>query len=814
MRIIKAAFTAVTLTLVLIASDRTQTHVVVPAEAPPASAQGPAWRFQLEEATISDVHRAIQEGQITCKGVVQGYIDRARAYNGTSNKLVTEDMAPEILPDYAEYKAAVGATASLKDGDPKKTPPIEFGRMEPTASDPEVQQQYGMTVGIPNAGQLRALGMINIRGERSVTCKGVCDQKEGRPENCPKVCDMFSKLPDALERAGELDTQYGRNPDLAALPMYCIPFSFKDPFDTMDMRSTGGGDTRYDMDFPARDQTLVAQLRKKGAIIYAKANTTEYNGRGGNPGGINFPTKVLPSTLGYQRSTWAGNPSNSYDTTRAASIGSSSGSGVSVGANLAMCSLCEETGASCRGPSNHNSAALILPHKAMLSFHGGAIGASIYQDRAGIVCRTVIDSTKVLDALKDPVNGYYDPRDIFTTVPRSSVSEKPYMQAIAAGAPGSLKGMRIGIVREFMIKHAKADEPIVDAAAAEMKTMLAKHLGATLVESVPKGWADDPEVENMTTSFDQAIAALTPVLYPEILYRLTPDGKPEFPEFAAKIEPTEFAPGKVFGTGTMQPVDWMIRWAEGLEPHPSNLNVRTIIGSAGARTFRFHITQYLQRRAKDWADKGYTETVVDFPTLNSRSKFWGDDQRAAFKNWEQVRDLRNAFGTRQGIPEQIQNRELLRRVIMKVMQENKLDVMIQLHSSLPPGKIGMAPEPPVNDRSPSYAFGPNAGITEVLIPAGYVRTAYDATFELATDANGRKYYRGKSSTTPTAIPAPGLPFSINFWSEPGMEHLTLKAASAYQAASRRRIPPPAFGPLSTSNRDKTTRPTAVSQRNQ
>jgi amidase len=794
----RIALVAGVMALVALVGDRARGHA--PAGAgegggSQAAAGAAPFQFQLEEATIADVHRGIQEGQITCKGLVQAYVNRARAYNGVSNKIVTEDMAPQYLPNYAEYKAAVEATASLPDGDPRKTPPIEFGRMEPTASDPEVQQQYGMTVGIPNAGQLRAMGMLNIRGERTVTCKGACDRKEGRPGTCPKVCSELAKLPDALERAAELDAQYGRKPDLAKLPMYCIPFSFKDPFDTMDMRSTGGGDTRYDIDFPARDQTLVAQLRAKGAIIYAKANTTEYNGRGGNPGGKNYPTKVLPSTLGYQRSTWAGNPSNSYDTTRAASIGSSSGSGVSVGANLVMCSLCEETGASCRGPSNHNSAALILPHKSLISFHGGSIGASIYQDRAGIVCRTVADSAKVLDALKDPVNGYYDPRDIFTTVARSSVLSEPYAKQLAPGTAGSLKGMRIGIMREFMIKHAKADEPIVDAAAAEMKRVLVQHLGATLVETTPPGWVDDPEIENMKVSFDQALAQIAPVLYPEILYRLTASGEPEFPDFAAKIEPTEFAPGVIRGTGTMQPVDWMIRWAEGLEPTPKNLNMRSIVGSAGARTFRFHIPQYLARRAKDWADRGYTETVVDFRTLNPRSKFWGDDQRAAFRNWEEVRDLRNVPGARQGIPEQIQNRELLRRVIVKVLQENKLDLMIQLHSALPPGKIGLAPEPSVNDRSPSYAFGPNAGITEILIPAGYVQTVYDPTFQLITDKNGRKVYVGKTSTTPTTVPGPGLPFSINFWSEPGMEHLTLKAASAYQAASRRRVPPPMFGPL-------------------
>ena len=136
--------------------------------------------------------------------------------------------------------------------------------------------------------------------------------------------------------------------------------------------------------FPARDHVLVEQLRNKGAIIFAKAVNTEYNGRAGDPGGRNKPDKVLPSTLGYQRSTWAGNPSNPYDTTRSASLGSSSGSGVSVSANLVMASLGEETRASCRGPSNHNAVALILPHKAMLGFDGGAIGADIYCDRTGI----------------------------------------------------------------------------------------------------------------------------------------------------------------------------------------------------------------------------------------------------------------------------------------------------------------------------------------------------------------------------------------------------------------------------------------------
>src|SRR5205814_4559309 len=291
--------------------------------------------------------------------------------------------------------------------------------------------------------------------------------------------------------AAALDARYGTNPPLDELPMYGIVFSFKDPFDTKDMRTTAGDDAAYDIDFPARDHILVERLREKGAIIFAKAVCTEYNGRAGNPGGRHKPDKVWPSTLGYQRSSWGGNPANVYDTTRAASLGSSSGSAVSVSANLVMASLGEETRASTRGPANHNAVALILPHKAMLGFVGGAIGADIYCDRTGILCRALADCAKVLDALRDPVQGYYDPRDPFTTVPRSSILSTRYAShASMPGTPGALAGMRIGVIRESTVhpRDSLTEVPIVTAAAAEIKTILGGRLGATLVESTDPNW--------------------------------------------------------------------------------------------------------------------------------------------------------------------------------------------------------------------------------------------------------------------------------------------------------------------------------------
>jgi len=763
------------------------------------------WRFHLQEATISDVHRAIQEGQITCKGLVQAYVNRAKAFNGVATQLVTLDGKPvAAAPGMVRAGAAlkfptqtIKASSVFPNLDQYIGTPIEFGRMEATASDPSVQQQFGMIMGIANVGQLAALETLNLRGERSATCKGKLDAATGvLPKGAPAACEVLRKLPDAVERAAQLDAQYGKHPDLAALPMYCIPMSFKDSYDTKDMRSTGGGDAHYDIDFPARDHTLVEQLRNKGAIIYAKSVPDEYNARAGDPGGQNKAAAILPATTGYQRSTWGGTPVNPYDTTRAAAIGSSSGSAVSVTANLVMCSLCEETNASCRGPSNHNAQAMILPAKGLISYFGGAIGNDMHNDRAGIQCRTLSDTAKVLDALKDPANGYYDARDVFTTVRRSSFLDQPYASfAQSSGAPGSLKGLRIGIIRESMLVFPgiKADEPIVDAAAKEIKEVLGKQLGATLVESTDPLWPDDPDIENMNPSYTRALTQLLPVIFPDILYRLNESGTPLFPEFAAAIKPTEFAPGKIFGTGTLAPVDYLVGLAEGTIAPPSNLNIRSIQQKPQASTFRFHFQQYAQRRAADWAKLGQQETLLDLQMLNARSKFWGDVQRAAFKNWEQFDNIQYAKGSRQPIDERALLHDLLPRLDMKVMLENHLDLLVRLHTSLPPGKTGGPGEPqPKGDTRGELAMGPNAGLTEVQVPAGFITTVYDSQLALSND---KKRYLSINNNTPTELPAPGLPFSLVFRAEPGREDVLLKVASAYEAASKRRVPPPAFGAL-------------------
>src|SRR5207247_11094959 len=152
----------------------------------------------------------------------------------------------------------------------------------------------------------------------------------------------------------------------------------------------------------------------------------------------------------------------------------------------------------------------------------------------------------VVKSLKVPIYVKYDPRVSFTTVSRTSVLRTSYSRhAQITGTPGALAGLRLGIIRESMVcaPGAKAELPIITAAAKEIKTILGDRLGATLVESSDPLWQRDPDIEAMQSDFRRALARLVPIFMPELLFRLGPDGQPLFKEFAAAIAPTEFMPG-------------------------------------------------------------------------------------------------------------------------------------------------------------------------------------------------------------------------------------------------------------------------------
>ena len=734
-------------------------------------------RFQIEEATIEGIHEAIRDGRISCQGVVQAYVDRARAYNGACTQLVTLDGAP-VPPASGPVRAGsavrfptstVPVSSILPDFDRYSGVPLDLGRMESTLSDPTVQAQYGMVAGVPEAGQVNALSTLNLRGERSVSCKGACDAHPSTgelPADCPAACDAFRRQPDALERAAELDARYGDDPDLAGQPMYCVPLAFKDVYDTKDMRTTTAADIDFALDAPPADATIVDRLRTQGAIIYAKANATEFNGGIGNPGG---PAASTARYLGYaERSTWGGQACNPYDTERSPR-GSSSGSGVAVSANLAVCAFCEQTGGSCKGPASRNGVVSLLTTKGLIPY-GGAVGSNPLVDRAGLNCRTVKDAALVLDALADPALGYFDPRDIYTALPAALASTEPYAGFVVEEAPGDggerpLAGMRIGIVREYMVEHTLNDAAISDRIDAEIKTVLRDALGATLVESRDPLHPDDPAVPDMAYTFQDALAEILPIHLPEYFHKTTRAGALEFAVPGHDVTSTRY----------------LVELAEGDAPLAPNLNLRRVTLSPASRSFAFHIDQYLARRGD--------ERVVDVASLDANTKYFSAAAEAGSANWAVLDDVR-AYGN----TERMQMRAVMQLVLAKVMRENRLDVLVNPENTLPHQKVGGPSEPSVNGRGASGAtqtITALIGAPEIVVPAGFNDVVYEPRFVL--NAAGDRYdavpgYERSALETP-------LPISLMFWAGPGAEAAVLKAASAYEAATRHRVPPPDFGPL-------------------
>jgi amidase len=724
-------------------------------------------KFEIVEATIGGIHNAIKTGETTCTDLVQQYIARAKAYNGICTQLVTEDGEP--VP---------AATGAVRAGSPLEFPtetvaaseifpnfnnytglPMDFGRMEATASDPSVQQQYGMRVGIPDAGQVNALETLNIRGERSVTCKGEYDAHPSTgalPPGAPPGCEEFRQQPDALERAAELDAQYGSNPPLDELPMYCIPMAFKDPWDTKDMRSTANGDANYAMDAAPEDSTIVAQLREKGAIIYAKAGAAEYHGGSGDPGGPATPP--APGSFTGSHSSWSGTACNPYDTTRD-TAGSSSGSAASVATNLVTCSICETTGGSCRSPATWNNVVSLVTTLGLQSF-GGVNPATEWRDRPGVICRTLGDAAIVLDAMKDPERGYFDPRDKYTALPQALISEEPYANFVVGDNNTSLAGMRIGIIREYMLKEVPNQVAISDQFNEEVKSILRDQLGAELVESVDPLYPDDPDVPNMEYTFQDALAEILPL---------------HMPEYFSKTNSTtgelEFAvPGWNVTTR-----EYMAAAAAGEAPLSDKLNMRRVLTLPQDLSFSLVLTEYLLERGD--------ERITNWTTLNDNSKFFSDARRAAMENWESKTNIQSP-----GITEGLKMRYVLNLVINKVMKENNLDALVKPdRATTPPPKIGGASDPTPSSFNPT----PISGIPHIVIPAGFNEIVYEPEFVLS--ANNTEY-ESVTGTVQSLLPHP-MPFSIAFYSGQGEEPTLLKVASAYESATHHRTPPPDFGPL-------------------
>ncbi|KAF7849633.1 hypothetical protein BT93_L0454 [Corymbia citriodora subsp. variegata] len=240
----------------------------------------------------------------------------------------------------------------------------------------------------------------------------------------PLLRGVIEVNPDALCQADRADRERKAKPHGSLSDLHGIPILLKDNIATKDKNTTAGSFALLRSVVP-RDAGVVARLRKAGAVLLGKASLSEW---------AHYRYSVL-------RSGWCargGQGKNPYNLS-GDPCGSSSGSAISVAANMGAVSLGTETDGSILCPSGSNSVVSIKPTLGLTS-RGGVIPITPRQDTVGPMCRTVADAVSVLDVIVG-----FDPYDANATREASKyIPRGGYKQFLKAHG---LNGKRLGILR-------------------------------------------------------------------------------------------------------------------------------------------------------------------------------------------------------------------------------------------------------------------------------------------------------------------------------------------------------------------------------
>lgn len=319
-----------------------------------------------------------------------------------------------------------------------------------------------------------------VTGLQSAMASGQTTARKTAEAYLTRIADIDRKLnsvielnPDALSIADQADRE--RKAGKVRGPLHGIPVLLKDNIDTADkMKTTAGSLALADAPPPKQDAFLVKQLRDAGAVILGKTNLSEW---------ANF--RSTKSSSGW--SGRGGQTHNPYILDRNP-CGSSSGSGAAIAASLATIAVGTETDGSIICPSSTCGIVGIKPTLGLVS-RSGVIPIAHSQDTAGPMCRTVADASALLTVLAGT-----DPSDAITVAAASNKTD--YTKFLQRDG---LRGMRIGIGRQYFGRNAKVDKLI------EPHLQVLKDGGATLVDvEFPKlRNFDDAEFEVLLYEFKE-----------------------------------------------------------------------------------------------------------------------------------------------------------------------------------------------------------------------------------------------------------------------------------------------------------------------
>ncbi|MEU1666599.1 Asp-tRNA(Asn)/Glu-tRNA(Gln) amidotransferase subunit GatA [Streptomyces sparsogenes] len=259
----------------------------------------------------------------------------------------------------------------------------------------------------------------------------------------------------ALAQARAVDDKRARGEKLG--PLAGVPLALKDIFTTKGVPTTVGSKILEGW-IPPYDATLVTRLKAADVVILGKTNMDEF-------------------AMGSSTENSAFGPtSNPWDLTRIPG-GSGGGSSASLASFQAPLAIGTDTGGSIRQPAAVTGTVGVKPTYGGVSRYG-MVAFSSSLDQGGPCARTVLDAALLHEAIAG-----HDPLD-------STSIDAPVPPVVEAARNGSVRGMRVGVVKEFAGEGYQAGVMQRFNESVE----LLRELGAEVVElSCP--------------SFDKALAA-------------------------------------------------------------------------------------------------------------------------------------------------------------------------------------------------------------------------------------------------------------------------------------------------------------------
>ncbi|HKX10397.1 MAG TPA: amidase [Stellaceae bacterium] len=219
-------------------------------------------------------------------------------------------------------------------------------------------------------------------------------------------------------------------------PFHGIPYGLKDIVDAAGLPTTGHSKILID-NVARADACVAAKLRGAGAILLGKLSTHEFA-----VGGPSFDLPWPPARNPWNRDYFPG--------------GSSSGSGVGLGAGFFPAAIGSDTGGSIRNPASLCGIVGMKPTYGLVS-RRGVLPLSFALDHVGPMTRTVRDNAIMLQVIAGRDDS--DPASADAVIPD-----------YAADLDRGVRGLKIGVVRHFYTKDVEADPEQVAALEAAVES--------------------------------------------------------------------------------------------------------------------------------------------------------------------------------------------------------------------------------------------------------------------------------------------------------------------------------------------------------